>query len=90
MAAGINAAGFIGARAGVGLAVNMGKEVAGRAADSMRASYRSGQAAAWKATGGKNEVGVGRPEAANDASVAATGASSAPSAWAERMKRGRL
>lgn len=71
---------------GVGLAVNKGKEMAGRAADSMRASYWSGQAAAWKATGGKNEVGVGKTEAANDPSNGPA-ASSAPPAWASRMRR---
>ena len=73
-------------KAGVGLAVNKGKEMAGRASESMRASYRSGQAAAWKATGGKNEVGGGGSQAANDASADAA-ASSATPAWANRMKR---
>ncbi len=84
------AAGFAAiAQAGAGLAVNKGKEVASRASQSLRSSYRSGQAAAWKATGGKNEVNPGNADAAGS-SAAASGAassSSAPPAWAARMKR---
>ncbi|ERM01554.1 hypothetical protein Q644_20985, partial [Brucella intermedia 229E] len=98
-------AGFAGvAKAGgAGLAMNKGKEVAGRAGgDSMRSSYRSGQAAAWKATGGKNEVnpgGTGGGKAANDPVYAASQPAKAVSGsdispqsasapdWAQRMKR---
>ncbi|AMD60409.1 conjugal transfer protein TrbL [Agrobacterium tumefaciens] len=69
-----------GAKAGAGLAMNKGKEIAGRAGESLRSSYRSGQAAAWKATGGRNDVnpggaggaGGGGSKAANDPVYAAS------------------
>lgn len=82
------AAGFAAvAKAGAGLAINKGAEAASRAADSLRSSYRAGQAGAWKATGGKNEVGVGMPEPAQGS---ASGSSpSLPPDWARRMKRGQ-
>ncbi|MFT4003842.1 MAG: P-type conjugative transfer protein TrbL [Rhizobium sp.] len=91
------AAGFAAvAHAGAGLAINKGKEMVSRASESMRSSYRAGQAGAWKATGGRNEVNPGQsaaPGTANAAgsSPAASGAGSSaaqstPPAWAERMK----
>lgn len=94
------AAGFSGvAKAAAGLAMNKGRAMATGASQSMRASYRSGQAGAWKATGGKNDVGM--PEAANDPSFAASRSAtsaavsgsgsdmspSIPPEWAQRMKR---
>ncbi len=83
------AAGFAAvAHASAGLAMNKGREMASRATDSMRSSYRSGQAAAWKATGGRNEVDPGGANAAAASAAASGSASSAPPAWAERMKRG--
>lgn len=77
---------------GAGLAVNKGKDVASRAADSLRTSYRAGQAGAWKATGGKNEVGVGSPATAGNAFTATPSSAemSAPPAWAARVKRGGI
>ncbi|KHJ53877.1 conjugal transfer protein TrbL [Aureimonas altamirensis] len=86
------AAGFASvAHAGAGLAMNKGREMASRATESMRSSYRSGQAAAWKATGGRNAVDPGGADAAGAATDSGSGAASsasAPPAWAERMKRG--
>jgi type IV secretion system protein TrbL len=93
------AAGFAGvAKAAAGFAVNKGRAMGSGASQSMRSSYRSGQAGAWKATGGKNEVGIGMPEAANDLSFAGSQSassaamsgsdiSSTPPEWAQRMKR---
>lgn len=98
------AAGFAGvAKAGAGLAMKKGRQVAGRAGESLRSSYRSGQAAAWKATGGKNEVNpggaAGGGKAANDPVYAAShpekavsGSDISPQSasapdWAQRMKR---
>ncbi len=63
------AAGFAGvAKAGAGVIANRGKQTASAAGESLRSSYRSGQAAAWKATGGKNAVNPGGAgsAAAND------------------------
>ena len=87
------AAGFAGvAKAGAGLVLSRGGDAAARASESMRASYRSGQAAAWKATGGKNEVNPGNADAAGGSSSAASGSGSnapqSPPDWAKRMKRG--
>ncbi len=81
MGTGGGAAGMIGvAKAGAGLAVNKGNEVAGRAGESLCSSYRSGQAAAWKATGGKNEVNPGAGgAAANDPDYAGSQSSKAVS-----------
>ena len=91
------------AHAGAGLVMNKGREAAGRASESLRKSYRSGQAAAWKATGGKNEVNPGHADDASGGSSSAAsgdaaqgagtgaGAGSAqqtPPDWAKRMKRG--
>ncbi|EKF61520.1 conjugal transfer protein TrbL [Agrobacterium albertimagni AOL15] len=94
------AAGLAGvAKAAAGLAMYKGRAMVSGASQSMRSSYRSGQAGAWKATGGKNEVGVGMSDAANDSSFAGSwSASSAavsgsvispstPPEWAQRMKR---
>lgn len=79
--------------------MSKGRAMASGVSQSMRHSYRSGQAGAWKATGGKNEVGVGMSDAANDPSFAGSwSASSAavsgsdispstPPEWAQRMKR---
>lgn len=71
-----------------------------RAGESLRSSYRSGQAAAWKATGGKNNVNPGGSgAAANDLDYAGSQSSKAASGsnmsaqsspapdWAQRMKR---
>jgi type IV secretion system protein TrbL len=58
-----------------------------RAAESLRSSYRSGQAGAWRETGGQSPV-AGMAEAANDGSFAGA-AASAPPAWATRIKRGQ-
>jgi type IV secretion system protein TrbL len=84
--AGGGAAGFAGvAKAGAGLVMNKGSDVASRAGESVRSSYRSGQAAAWKATGGKNDVdpggvgGGGGGAAANDADYAGSQSSQAVS-----------
>ncbi|MDX8495095.1 P-type conjugative transfer protein TrbL [Mesorhizobium sp. VK22B] len=98
------AAAFAGvAQAGAGLVLNRGRQAAVRASQSMRSSYRSGQAAAWMATGGKNEVDPGHADAASDAvsggsPTAAAGAGTptgsgfvaqqSPPEWAKRMKRG--
>ncbi|MCY1668954.1 P-type conjugative transfer protein TrbL [Rhizobium sp. SL86] len=92
------AAAFAGvAKAAAGLAMNKGRAMASGASQSMSSSYRNGQAAAWKATGGKNDAGM--PEATNDPSFAgsqsATSAtvsgsdisSSTPPEWAQWMKR---
>ncbi|EXL01674.1 conjugal transfer protein TrbL [Brucella anthropi] len=92
------------AKAGAGHFMNKGREAAGRASESMRVSYRSGQAAAWKATGGKNDVNPGGGDAANDANFAGSSgveaaatsavvsgsdiAQQSPPDWAKRMKRG--
>ncbi|MNE16210.1 TrbL/VirB6 plasmid conjugal transfer protein [compost metagenome] len=96
------AAGFAAvAHAGAGLAINKGREAASRAGESLRSSYRSGQAAAWKATGGKNDInpGDGGGKAANDpdyaglrSSKAVSGSDISPQSgaapdWAQRMKR---
>ncbi|MHC1548076.1 P-type conjugative transfer protein TrbL [Phyllobacterium sp. K27] len=86
------AAGFAAiAQAGAGLAVNKGKEVSSRASQSLHSSYRAGQAAAWKATGGKNEVSPAHADTAGGSAAASSVASSssAPPAWASRMKRGQ-
>lgn len=84
--AGGGAAGFAGvAKAGAGLVMNKGSDVASRAGESMRSSYRSGQAAAWKATGGKNDIdpggvgGGGGGAAAYDADYAGSQSSQAVS-----------
>ncbi|TPK95317.1 MULTISPECIES: P-type conjugative transfer protein TrbL [unclassified Mesorhizobium] len=97
------AAAFAGvAKAGAGFALNRSKEAAARASESVRSSFRSGQAAAWGATGGKNEVNPGHAAAASDAvsggsptAAAGTGAVTgsdaarqSPPEWARRMKRG--
>ncbi|WP_105384295.1 P-type conjugative transfer protein TrbL [Neorhizobium alkalisoli] len=91
------AAGFAGVtRAGAGLIMNRGREATSRAIDAMRASYRSGQAGAWKSTGGGNEVNPSGAEVANDSTPArqasaVSGSGTAPSSppeWAQRMKRG--
>ncbi|RVT73038.1 P-type conjugative transfer protein TrbL [Agrobacterium sp. CNPSo 2736] len=69
------AAGFAAvAHVGAGLAMNKGRDAASRAGESMRSSYRSGQAAAWKATGGKNVVNPGGAggAAVNDPDYAAS------------------
>ncbi|MGV6873844.1 P-type conjugative transfer protein TrbL [Pseudochelatococcus sp. B33] len=91
------AAGFSAvAHAGAGLAINKGREMASRATDSMRSGYRSGQAAAWKATGGRNEVNPGGSGAPGSVAASGSGAASssattsAPPAWAERMQRGSV
>ncbi|WP_454745895.1 P-type conjugative transfer protein TrbL [Ciceribacter selenitireducens] len=97
------AAGFAGvAKAAAGFAVNKGRAMASGASQSMRSSYRSGQAGAWKASGGKNEVGVGMSDAANDPSFAGSQSansaavsgsnisSSTPPEWARRMKRSSI
>ncbi|MDH1270489.1 P-type conjugative transfer protein TrbL [Rhizobium pusense] len=84
------------AHAGAGLVMNKGREAATRAAESMRSSYRSGQTAAWKATGGKNEVNPSHADAATDADGAGSQSTASPSGatkqsppdWAQRMKRG--
>lgn len=94
------AAGFAAvAYAGAGLAMNKVWEAASRAGESLRSSYRSGQAAAWKATGDKNDInpGDGGGEAANDPDYAGLRSSKAGSDispqsgaapdWAQRMKR---
>ncbi|MCW0983634.1 P-type conjugative transfer protein TrbL [Agrobacterium sp. BT-220-3] len=89
------AAGFAGVvKAGAGFVMNRGRSMASGASETMRSSYRSGQAGAWKATGGKNEVGAGMSEAANDppfsgaqSGSSAAGSSSAPPEWAQHMKR---
>ncbi|AYM84000.1 P-type conjugative transfer protein TrbL [Agrobacterium tumefaciens] len=96
------AAGFAAvAHAGAGLAIHKGREAASRAGESLRSSYRSGQAAAWKATGGKNDIdpGDGGGKAANDpdyaglrSSKAVSGSEISPQSgaapdWAQRMKR---
>ncbi|KXF79442.1 conjugal transfer protein TrbL [Paramesorhizobium deserti] len=95
------AAGFAAiAQAGTGLAMNKGRDAASRAGESLHSSYRSGQAAAWKATGGKNEVDPGGcGAAANDPNHAraqysrvVSGSNSSPQSasapdWAQRMKR---
>jgi type IV secretion system protein TrbL len=98
------AAAFAGvAKAGAGLVLNRGRQAAARASESMRSSYYSGQAAAWRATGGVNEVNPGHADAASDAlpsgspsaasdTGAATGSGSdaaqqSPPEWARRMKR---
>lgn len=78
------AAGLAGvASAGAGAAAQPIKRAASRAAETIRTSYRTGQARAWTDTGGQSSVAA----AANDASIAASSASSAPPAWAARMKR---
>ncbi|WP_238123131.1 MULTISPECIES: P-type conjugative transfer protein TrbL [unclassified Xanthobacter] len=85
------------AKAGAGLAVNKGKDMASRAGESLRSSYAAGQAGAWKATGGRNEVNPRGGDAAGGAGAASSpsaasgsdAASSQPPAWAERMKRGQ-
>ncbi|AYM82165.1 conjugal transfer protein TrbL [Agrobacterium tumefaciens str. Cherry 2E-2-2] len=95
------AAGMMGvAKAGAGIIATRGKEAASQAGDSLRSSYRSGQAAAWKATGGRNEVNPGGGgAAANDPDYAGSQSSKAVSGsdvspqsasapdWAKRMKR---
>lgn len=94
------AAGFAGvAKAAAGFAVNKGRAMGSGASQSMSSSYRSGQAGAWKATGGKNDVGVGMSDAANDPSFAGSQSAdsaavsgsdispSKPPEWALRMKR---
>lgn len=91
------AAGFAAvAHAGAGLAVNKGREMASRATESMRSGYRSGQAAAWKATGGKNEVDPSHADAASIAGSSAFASSASgsgaaqqpPPGWAQRIQRG--
>jgi len=95
-----SAADFAGvAKAAAGFAVNKGRAMASGASQSMSSSYRSGQAGAWKATGGKNDVGVGMSDAANDPSFAGSQSAnsaavsgshispSTPPEWAQRMKR---
>lgn len=78
-------------RAGVSAAAAPVKRAMARAADSLRSSYRSGQAGAWAATGGGKEAAGAA--GGSDASAAVTGAGSSsaafstPPAWAERMKR---
>ncbi|UXS53046.1 P-type conjugative transfer protein TrbL [Agrobacterium tumefaciens] len=90
------AAGFAGvAQAGAGLIMNRGREAASRATEAMHSSYRSGQAGAWKATGGGNDVNPGGAEAPNDltsvgqaSAVSGSGTTSfSPPEWARRMKR---
>lgn len=90
------AAGFAGvAQAGAGLVMNKGREVASRATEAMRASYRTGQLSAWKATGGGNELNPGGADVANNptpagqaSAVSGPGvAPSSPPEWAQRMKR---
>lgn len=75
------------AKAGAGAAAQPARQAMSRAAESLRSSYRSGQAGAWRATGGQSPV-AGMAEAANDGSFAGA-AASAPPAWATRMKRGQ-
>lgn len=80
------AAGLAGmAKTGAGFAMNKAKEAAGRSSETLSSSYRAGQSAAWKATGGENDVGGG----ASTAGAASGGAtqSSSPPPWAERMQR---
>ena len=74
-------AGASGAKA----AVSPLKRAAGRAADSLKQSYRSGARATFAATGGTSTAGTvaGEAEAASQASSSTGG----PPAWAKRMKR---
>ena len=73
------------ASAGAQAAVSPLKRAAGRAADSLKQSYRSGARATFAATGGTSTAGTvaGEAEAASQASSSTGG----PPAWAKRMKR---
>ena len=86
------------ARAGAGVVAHPVRQGLSRAADSVQSSYRSGQAAAWTATGGQLPA-TGTAEGANEtslagsqSSVAAVGSNippSTPPSWAQRVKRGQ-
>ncbi|MDC9811052.1 P-type conjugative transfer protein TrbL [Rhizobium binxianense] len=81
------AAGIAGmARAGAGFVMSKAKETAARSSETLRSSYGAGQSAAWKATGGGNDVGAGASGTAGE-SAAGTAQSSSPPPWAERMQR---
>lgn len=81
------AAGMAGmAKAGAGFAMNKAKEAAGRSSETLSSSYRAGQSAAWKATGGENDVGGGMSGTA-EATPGGTSQSASPPPWAERMQR---
>ncbi|OOO17829.1 P-type conjugative transfer protein TrbL [Rhizobium sophoriradicis] len=85
--AGRTAAGLIGvAKAGAGFVTGKAKEAAGRSSETLRSSYGAGQSAAWKATGGQNEVGAGASGIAAETAGVTTQTSSPPP-WAERMQR---
>ncbi|MDK1494567.1 P-type conjugative transfer protein TrbL [Sinorhizobium sp. 7-81] len=81
------AAGLAGmAKAGVGSVMSKAREAATRSSETLRSSYGAGQSAAWKATGGENDVDGGTSGTIG----AATGGASQPSSpptWAERMQR---
>ena len=74
------------ASAGAQAAVSPLKRAAGRAADSLKQSYRSGARAAFSATGGSSTAGTlgGEAEAASSTASSST---DGPPAWAKRMKR---
>ncbi|AYG66097.1 P-type conjugative transfer protein TrbL [Rhizobium sp. CCGE531] len=85
--AGRAAAGFAGmAKAGAGFVMSKAKEATGRSSETLRSSYGAGQSAAWKATGGGNDVGAGVAGAAGE-SAGGAAQSASPPAWAERMQR---
>lgn len=85
--AGRAAAGFAGvAKAGAGFVMSKAKEATGRSGETLRSSYGAGQSAAWKATGGGNDVSAGAASAAGE-SAGRAAQSSSPPAWAERMQR---
>jgi type IV secretion system protein TrbL len=85
--AGTVAAGLAGVvSAGAGAAAQPMKRAASRAAETIRSSYRAGQARAWTDTGRQSPVAAAA-QPTNDASIAGFSASSTPPAWATRMKR---
>ncbi|TXG85094.1 MAG: P-type conjugative transfer protein TrbL [Sphingomonadales bacterium] len=74
------------ASAGAQAAASPLKRAAGRAADSLKQSYRSGARTAFSATGGSSTAGTVGGEAEGASSTSSSSADGPP-AWAKRMKR---
>ena len=80
------------ASTGAQAAVSPLKRAAGRAADSMKQSYRAGARAAFEVSGGSSTAGTvgGDATEATDASAAPSspgGSAGGPPAWAKKMQR---
>ncbi|EKF42314.1 conjugal transfer protein TrbL [Nitratireductor indicus C115] len=74
------------ARAGAGFVANKAKDATSHSRDTLSERYAAGQSAAWKATGGGNDIGGGTPGSAGEM-AGEIQRSSSPPPWATKMQR---